>query len=242
MTIATVLTVFLVILGVMLVFQAYWLFGTALFPRMVGQARDRYKTPIRTTLIGLAVIVPTFLIGFVWLGQSLVWLDQKDGDTFNISNGIGLVIGVVPLMLGAIGSAGLCQLIGLGLPVPGDQSQNWRRVWRGGWVLNFCYLLPFAGWFVILPWGIISGCGAFVTSISGRGNDRGNDRSNDRGRGRSGRAPRQTPAPEPAAKLDDDSPRSSRLQRSQIPSGDSENKPSQRPRRPRRPSRPKPEE
>ena len=239
MTIATVLTVFLVILGVMLVFQAYWLFGTALFPRMVGQARDRYKTPIRTTLIGLAVIVPTFLIGFVWLGQSLVWLGQKDGDTFNISNGIGLVIGVVPLMLGAIGSAGLCQLIGLGLPVPGDQSQNWRRVWRGGWVLNFCYLLPFAGWFVILPWGIISGCGAFVTSLSGRGNDR----SNDRGRGRGGsRAPRKSSAPEPVAKLDDDSPRSSRLQRSQIPSGDSENKPSQRPRRPRRPSRPKPEE
>tara|TARA_B100001250_G_scaffold304981_1_gene266936 strand:- start:607 stop:1326 length:720 start_codon:yes stop_codon:yes gene_type:complete len=239
MTIATVLTVFLVILGVMLVFQAYWLFGTALFPRMVGQARDRYKTPIRTTLIGLAVIVPTFLIGFVWLGQSLVWLDQKDGDTFNISNGIGLVIGVVPLMLGAIGSAGLCQLIGLGLPVPGDQSQNWRRVWRGGWVLNFCYLLPFAGWFVILPWGIISGCGAFVTSLSGRGNDRSNDRS--RGRGGS-RPPRKSSAPESVAKLDDDSPRSSRLQRSQIPSGDSENKPSQRPRRPRRPSRPKPEE
>ena len=232
MTIATVLTVFLVILGVMLVFQAFWLFGTALFPRMVGQARDRYKTPIRTTLIGLAVVVPTFFIGFVWL--------------LNIDNIIvkiiGLVIGVVPLMLGAIGSAGLCQLIGLGLPAPGDQSQNWRRVWRGGWVLNFCYLLPFAGWFVILPWAIISGCGAFVTSLSGRASDRGNDRSSDRGRGRSGRAPRQTPAPEPAAKLDDDSPRSSRLQRSQIPSGDSENKPSQRPRRPRRPSRPKPEE
>jgi hypothetical protein len=238
MTIATVLAVFLVILGLMLVFQAYWLFGAALFPRMVAQARDRYKTPIRTTLIGLAVVVPTFYIGFVLL-------DQKDGDISNgigLVKGIGLVIGVVPLMLGAIGSAGLCQLIGLGLPAPGDQSQNWRRVWRGGWALNFCYLLPVAGWFVILPWGIISGCGAFVTSLSGRGNDRENDRSSDRGRGRGGRAPRQTSAPEPVAKLDDDSPRSSRLQRSQIPSGDSENKPSQRPRRPRRPSRPKPEE
>ena len=229
MTIVDVLTVFLVILSLMLVFQAFWLFGTALFPRMVGQARDRYKTPIRTTLIGLVVVVPTFFIGFVWLGK-------KDGDIFN---GIGLVIGIVPLMLGLIGSAGLCQLIGLGLPAPGDQSQNWRRVWRGGWVLNFCYLLPVAGQVVILPWGIISGCGAFVTSLSGRGNDRGNDR----GRGRGGsRAPRKSSAPEPVAKLDDDSPRSSRLQRSQIPSGDSENKPSQRPRRPRRPSRPKPEE
>lgn len=229
MTIANVLTVFLVILGVMLVFQAYWLFGTALFPRMVGQARDRYKTPIRTTMWGLLIVVPTFVIGFTVLSQS----------PNPIVKGAGFVIGAVPLLLGAIGSAGLCQLIGLGLPAPGDQSQNWRRVWRGGWVLNFCYLLPFAGWFVILPWSIISGCGAFVTSLSGRGNDR----SNDRGRGRGGsRAPRKSSAPEPVVKLDDDSPRSSRLQRSQIPSGDSENKPSQRPRRPRRPSRPKPEE
>ena len=232
MTIADVLKGLLLILGAMLVFQAYWLAGTGLFPRLVGQARDRYKKPISTTLIGLAVVVPTFFIGFVWLGK-------KDGDIFNVFNGIGLVIGIVPLMLGLIGSAGLCQLIGLGLPAPGDQSQNWRRVWRGGWVLNFCYLLPVAGWFVILPWSIISGCGAFVTSLSGRGNDRGNDR----GRGRGGsRAPRKSSAPEPAVKLDDDSPRSSRLQRSQIPSSDSEDKPSQRPRRPRRPSRPKPEE
>ena len=229
MTIANVLTVFLVILGVMLVFQAFWLFGTALFPRMVGQARDRYKTPIRTTMWGLLIVVPTLLLGFVVLGQA----------SNPALKGVGILIGAVPLLLGAIGSAGLCQLIGLGLPAPGDQSQNWRRVWRGGWVLNFCYLLPFAGWLVILPWGIISGCGAFVTSLSGRGNDRSNDRS--RGRGGS-RPPRKSSAPESVAKLDDDSPRSSRLQRSQIPSGDSENKPSQRPRRPRRPSRPKPEE
>jgi len=228
MTIANVLQILLLILGLMLVFQAYWLFGTALFPHLVAQARDRYKTPIRTTLIGLAVVVPTFLVGFVAMGKGSNPVIQI----------IGIVIGTMPLLLGLIGSAGLCQLIGLGLPAPGDQSQNWRRVWRGGWVLNFCYLLPLAGWFVILPWGIISGCGAFVTSLSGRGNDR----SNDRGRGRGGRAPRKTPAPEPVAKLDDDSPRSSRLQRSQIPSGDSENKPSQRPRRPRRPSRPKQEE
>jgi hypothetical protein len=233
MTIANVLQILLLILGLMLVFQAYWLFGTALFPRLVAQARDRYKTPIRTTLIGLAVVVPTFLVGFVAMGKGSNPVIQI----------IGIVIGTIPLMLGAIGSAGLCQLIGLGLPAPGDQSQNWRRVWRGGWVLNFCYLLPLAGWFVILPWGIISGCGAFVTSLSGRGNDHSNDHSNDRGRGRGGsRAPRKSPASEPVAKLDDDSPRSSRLQRSQIPSGDSENKPSQRPRRPRRPSRPKQEE
>ena len=225
MTIANVLTVFLVILSLMLVFQAFWLFGTALFPRLIGQARDRYNTPIRTTLICLAVVVPTFFIG-------ISWLQNIDNIIVKI---IGLVIGVVPLILGAIGSAGLCQLIGLGLPAPGDQSQNWRRVWRGGWVLNFCCLLPFIGWLVILPWGIISGCGAFVMSLSGNTAPRNRARN-------AGREPRRTSAPEPVARLDDDSPRSSRLQRSQIPSGDEGNKPQPRSRRPRRPSRPKQEE
>ena len=224
-TTTDVLRVLLLILGAMLIFQAYWLAGAGLFPRLVGQARDRYKTPIRTTLIGLAVVVPTFFIGIFWLAN-------KDNNIVKI---IGIVIGIVPLMLGAIGSAGLCQLIGLGLPAPGDQSQNWRRVWRGGWVLNFCCLLPFIGWLVILPWGIISGCGAFVMSLSG------NTAPRNRGRN-TGRAPRHTSALEPAARLDDDSPRSSRLQRTQIPSGDEGNKPKPRPRRPRRPSRPKQEE
>jgi len=220
-TTADVLRVLLLILGVMLVFQAYWLVGTALFTRLIGQARDRYKTPIRTTLIGLAIVVPTFALGFFVLGKS----------PNPVLKGAGFVIVAVPLILGLIGSAGLCQLIGLGLPAPGDQSQNWRRVWRGGWVLNFCYLLPFAGWFVILPWGIISGCGAFVTSLAGNGAQQN--------RGRNiGRAPRRTSAPEPPARLDDDSPRSSRLQRTQIPSDDEGNKPKPRSRRPRRPSRP----
>jgi len=225
MTTANVLQVLLLILGVMLVFQAYWLAGTALFPRLVGSARDRYKKPFRTTLIGLVVVVPGFFLGFMVLGQA----------SQPVFKGIGFVVGSLPLLAGMIGSAGLCQLIGSGLPAPGDQSQNWRRVWRGGWVLNFCYLLPFAGWFVILPLGIISGCGAFVTSLSR------NNASRNRGRN-TGRAPRRTSPPEPAAKLDDDSPRSSRLQRSQIPSGDEADRPKPRPRRPRRPSRPKQEE
>ena len=222
---ADVLQVLLLILGAMLIFQAYWLAGAGLFPRLVGQARDRYKTPIRTTLIGLAVVVPTFLLARVALGNET---------NHPIVKVIGVVIGSVPLMLGAIGSAGLCQLIGLGLPAPGDQSQNWRRVWRGGWVRNFCYLLPGPGW-VFLAWGIVSGCGAFVMSLSGNTAPRNRARN-------AGREPRRTSAPEPVARLDDDSPRSSRLQRSQIPSGDEGNKPQPRSRRPRRPSRPKQEE
>ena len=226
MTIANVLQVFLLTLGVMLVFQAYWLAATALFPKTINCARERYKKPIFTTLVGLTVIVPTFLIGIVFLG--------------NLPNplikAVGFLIGVGPLLFGAIGSAGLCQLIGHGLPAPSDQSQNWKRVWRGGWVLNFCYLLPFAGWFVIFPWGLISGCGAFVLSL-GKSKSTSN-RTRNRGSGQ--RAPHTTssesspPKQQPVA----DSPRALRQQRTQIPAAETAQK-TKRQRPPRQPRKPK---
>ena len=108
MTTANVLQVLFLILGAMLVFQAYWLAGTALFPRLVGSAKDRYKRPFRTTLIGLLVVVPAIWLGFMLLGQA----------SQPVFKGIGFVVGSLPLIAGMIGSAGLCQLIGLGLPAP----------------------------------------------------------------------------------------------------------------------------
>ena len=225
MTIANVLQIFLLILGIMLVFQAYWLAATALFPKVINNARDRYKKPVSTTLIGLAIIAPTILIGFGLLGN----LPNP------LVNSIVFLIAVLPLLFGAIGSAGLCQLIGHGLPAPTDQAQNWKRVWRGGWVLNFCYLLPFAGWFVILPWGIISGCGAFVLSLGK--NKQANNRARDRG---NQRAPKASPPAQPPAKPlpKDDSPRALRQQRTQIPSPETAPK-TKRQRSPRPPRTPK---
>ena len=108
------------ILVLMLIIQGYWLVTTSLFPKFINNARSHYKKPIRTTLVGLAVIVPTFFLGFKFLA--------------NISNpivqAIGFLIGILPIIAGIAGSAGLCQLIGYGLPSPTDQSQNWKRVWR----------------------------------------------------------------------------------------------------------------
>ena len=90
MTIANVLQVLFLILGAMLVFQAYWLAGTALFPRLVGSAKDRYKRPFRTTLIGLLVVVPAIWLGFMLLGQA----------SQPVFKGIGFVVGSLPLITG----------------------------------------------------------------------------------------------------------------------------------------------
>ena len=213
-----------VILTLMMIVQAYWLITTALFPKVINNARSLYKKPIRITLVGLAVIIPTFIIGFIVLGKFSNPILQI----------VGLLIGASPLIAGIAGSAGLCQLIGHGLPGPNDQSQNWKRVWRGGWVLNFCYLLPIIGWLVFLPWGIISGCGAIILSLGK------NKATNNRARGRNNQRPSREPANKSKnPEIKKESPRSMRQQRTQIPSRDSSsNQNRQRSQRTTRPPKP----
>ncbi|MEC7882291.1 MAG: hypothetical protein VYB35_05230 [Verrucomicrobiota bacterium] len=208
LTINDILKLFPIILVLMLINQGYWLLITALFPKIINNARTQYKSPIRITLVGLAVTVPAFLIGFQILGKS----------SNSILEVVGFLIGVLPLIIGAVGSAGLCQLIGHGLPSPIDQSQNWKRVWRGGWVINLCYLLPFIGWFLFLPWGIISGCGALVLSIIAKKKPAKNN-------SRSRNNQRQVRGPNNKSKnteINKESPRSVRQQRTQIPNNNSD--------------------
>ncbi|MAD24241.1 MAG: hypothetical protein CMO44_08730 [Verrucomicrobiales bacterium] len=197
-----------VILVLMMIIQGYLLITTALFPKVINNARIQYKKPIRITLVGLAITIPTFLLGFKVIGNLSIPTAQA----------IGFLIGVLPLIAGIIGSAGLCQLIGHGLPSPTDQSQNWKRVWRGGWVLNLCYLLPIVGWFIFLPWGIISGCGALILSLGK------NKPTNNKSRGRNSQRPQREPANNlKNTETKKESPRSVRQQRTQIPNRDSVN-------------------
>jgi hypothetical protein len=64
-----------------------------------------------------------------------------------------------------VGSAGLCDRIGAGLPGDADARLPWRRVLRGGIVLSFAFVLPVIGWFVLLPWTLVSGVGAALGSL-----------------------------------------------------------------------------
>ena len=36
---------------------------------------------------------------------------------------------------------------------------------RGGVVLVFLFLLPVIGWFIVLPWALVSGVGALLLSL-----------------------------------------------------------------------------
>lgn len=196
------------ILVLMLIIQGYWLITTSLFPKFINKTRSNYKKPILITLVGLAVIIPTYFLGFKFLASI----------SNPIVQALGFFISISPIIVGIAGSAGLCQLIGYGLPSPTDQSQNWKRVWRGGWVLNFCCLLPFIGWLAFL-WAITSGCGAFILSLVPN-----KATNNKRVTGRISRNPaRKAAIKTKNTELKKDSPRAIRQQKSQIPSRDTDN-------------------
>ena len=160
MIMADVLQVFLLVVGGLVIANCYWLLAEGLFPKFVERSRKGYEEkPIKNTLKGALIAGP-----LVAIGLSIV-------DNFSGNPLVGLfgwisILG--PSLIGLLGSAGLAQKIGLGLPSPNDVGQPWLRVLRGGIVLSICCLLPFVGWFVIIPVGLISGFGNGLSAIRSR--------------------------------------------------------------------------
>jgi hypothetical protein len=159
MIMADVLTWFLIILGSLLVLGANWIGAFALFPGLVERSAQRYgRRPVAATVLGLVIGVPVVVFGLVAakaIGHPLVGV---------------LIVGalMIPLLLALAGSAGLALRIGAGMPAPIDASQPWRRVLRGSVVLGLTFLMPILGWFVLLPWALISGLGAALMALRDR--------------------------------------------------------------------------
>ena len=153
MIMADVLKIVFLIIGVFSSITCYWLATEALFPNFVIKARQRYKKPIILTFLGLLVVAIGGAIGAVT--KSIV---GNSGDP------IIILLLCIFAFFGLLGSSGLCQLVGMGMPSPVDETQPWRRTLRAGIVLSFVFLLPGPGW-VIMAWSGISGCGAMVLSF-----------------------------------------------------------------------------
>src|SRR5256885_6845902 len=141
MIMADILKIVFIVLGILTIFVSYWLLAEALFPRLVENASEQYRRPIRLSFLGMAVTILPIILGIA--------LSKIPNPIFKF---IGITLLVVPGLLGLAGSAGLTLLIGLGLPSPTDEAQPWRRVLRGGIVLAGCFLLPVVGWIIIPLW------------------------------------------------------------------------------------------
>ena len=151
MIMADVFKIVFLLLGALLVLVSYWLAATALFPLWVERTRAVYDArAVRATVVGLVVAVP---LGA--LGTGLV-----TGAPNGALKVLGALLVSIPVLLALAGSSGFALRIGSGLAMPQDEVTPWRRVLRGGAVLSLCFLLPIVGWFVVLPWALISGVGA----------------------------------------------------------------------------------
>jgi len=156
MIMADVLKYFLIIVGSMIVFVSYWLAVVALFPALVVRTQAQFDRPFKLLGAGLATVIP--LIGLV------IYLFKRANPALTLTGSI--LLGTV-IATGLVGVSGLSRRIGQGLPSPLDEAQPWRRVYRGGVVLVLVYLLPFVGWFLILPVTLIMGFAAALLSMAG---------------------------------------------------------------------------
>jgi hypothetical protein len=162
MIMADVLTWFFIITGLYLTLVCHWLAAASLFPRSVESCRARYARPVSATLLGLVLVAPLLALGAAGAKapQPLV-------------SGAAKALLFALALPALVGSAGLALRIGGGLSSPGDAAQPWRRVLRGGIVLAGTFLLPFVGWFLVIPLTLVSGFGAAVSVLLARAGRRG---------------------------------------------------------------------
>lgn len=163
MIVADVLTWFLIIAGTYLTLVCYWLASAALFPQVVEGCRQQYgRHPFVATLLGLAIVAPLIFVGIA-AGRAI---------THPLAANALKILFMSPLLLAFMGSAGLALRIGEGLTDAGDEDtprlRPWRPVLRGGLVLAPTFLVPFFGWFVLLPWVLISGVGTAALALLAR--------------------------------------------------------------------------
>jgi hypothetical protein len=150
MLMADTMSIFFVILGMMLALPGLWLLCRGLWPEAVAAAAERCRKGLWSSfLAGLPITILMAAVTAI---------------LFNVLGPVGKIAGVGVVCLYMLqahaGVSGLATSIGRRLAAPLDEQRPWRSTLRGGVVLELTYLLPFLGWFVILPASIIIGSGA----------------------------------------------------------------------------------
>lgn len=155
MVLADTMAIFLVIVGLLICFNAVWLLCRALWEPLVLHARDaHYDGMVKSFFLGLpmtALVVVAF------------------GALVNVKQGpwglIGLILAGVYLLFSSIGVAGIAGLVAEKLGGKAQGQPPWKETVLGGAVLVLTFLFPILGWLVVMPIAIVVGCGATIRAI-----------------------------------------------------------------------------
>lgn len=149
MVLADVMAVVFAVLGLLLALPGLWLLCRGLWPEQVQVAEnDCAKALWKPFLVGL-------------LPGGLVFAVVSQSGAMGPIGGI-LAIGLLSIFVvyASVGIAGLATLVGKRLASPRDIERPWLATLRGGVIVEVSCLIPFVGWFILLPLAFILGSGA----------------------------------------------------------------------------------
>ncbi len=155
MVLADTMAIFLVIVGLLICFNAVWLLCRSIWEPLVAGAREaHYNGMVKSFFLGLPLTALTVIV-FGALAN------DKQGPWGLVA----IVIAGVYLLFANIGVAAIAELIGEKLGGETSGQAPWRGTVRGGSVLVLSFLFPFLGWLLILPVATVVGCGAAIRAL-----------------------------------------------------------------------------
>ena len=154
MLMADVFSVTLIILGFSLAQQGLWLLSRALWPGRFAAATLRCRrNPVASFLVGLPVTG-------AWMFAVTV-----AGKAFGAAGQVAaFALFILFWVYANVGTAGFVTHVGQRLSSPADASRPWAATVRGGVATELAWLVPFVGWFGVMPVSIVLGAGATTLS------------------------------------------------------------------------------
>ena len=146
------------VLGLLTVLVATWVFAVAVHPAGVRASQEYYRAaPGRLLGRGTLVALPLGVLG----------LALATAGPAAALRAVGVVLLTALVGAALVGAAGAAALVGAGLPssrhggaAAGELDGTWRATLRGGTVLALVALVPGPGWLLVLPALLVSGVGA----------------------------------------------------------------------------------
>jgi hypothetical protein len=155
MVLADTMAIFLVIVGLLICFNAVWLFCRALWEPLVTHARDAHNDGM----------IKSFFVGLPLTALVVVAFGALANDKQGPLGLVGWIMMGVFVLFSSIGVSGIASMIGERLGGNIASPPPWRETVRGGAVLVLSFLFPIVGWFVVMPICFVVGCGATIRAV-----------------------------------------------------------------------------